>query len=102
MIEGIYKNLNQHNINLLKTALQSRENHDWIMGHLDELVSNYDDKQHINLTDSESQKMKMKDGASRYDYTLQIIHDDKTGFTVSKRITNAVNLIFDFIFFSFF
>ena len=33
--------------------------HDWIIGQLDELVSNYDSKQHINLTDSEIRTLNM-------------------------------------------
>ena len=74
-------------INLLKTALQSRENRDWAIGWLDELVDNYDGKKRVNLTDPESQKMKMKDDTSRYAYTLQTVCDVKTGFTISQRIT---------------
>ena len=74
-------------INLLKTALQSRENRDWAIGWLDELVDNYDGKKRVNLTDPESQKMKMKDDTSRYAYTLQTVRDVKTGFTISQRIT---------------
>lgn len=35
--------------------------------------------------------MKMKDGTSRYAYTLQTVRDVKTGFTVSQRITQEKN-----------
>lgn len=91
LVEEIDKNLNQHGINLLKTALQSRENRDWVIGGLDELVDNYDGKKRVNLTDPESRKMKMKDGTSRYAYTLQTVRDVKTGFTVSQRITQEKN-----------
>lgn len=87
LVKEIDKNLNQHGINLLKTALQSQENRDWVIGWLDELVDNYDGKKRVNLTDPESRKMKMKDGTSRYAYTLQTVRDVKTGFTVSQRIT---------------
>ena len=87
LVEEIDKNLNQHGINLLKTALQSRENRDWAIGWLDELVDNYDGKKPVNLTDPESRKMKMKDDTSRYAYTLQTVRDVKTGFTISQRIT---------------
>lgn len=54
LVKEIDKNLNQHGINLLKTALQSQENRDWIIGWLDELVDNYDGKKRVNLTDPES------------------------------------------------
>lgn len=91
LVEEIDKNLNQHGINLLKTALQSRENRDWAIGWLDELVDNYDGKKPVNLTDPESRKMKMKDDTSRYAYTLQTVRDVKTGFTVSQRITQEKN-----------
>ena len=91
LVEEIYNNLNQHGINLLKTTLQSRENRDWAIGWLDELVDNYDGKKRVNLTDPESRKMKMKDGTSRYAYTLQTVRDLKTGFTISQRITQEKN-----------
>ena len=91
LVKEIDKNLNQHGINLLKTALQSQENRDWVIGWLDELVDNYDGKKRVNLTDPESRKMKMKDGTSRYAYTLQTVRDVKTGFTVSQRITQEKN-----------
>ena len=54
LVKEIDKNLNQHGINLLKTALQSQENRDWVIGWLDELVDNYDGKKRVNLTDPES------------------------------------------------
>ena len=91
LVEEIDNNLNQHGINLLKTALQSRNKRDWAIGWLDELVGNYDGKKRVNLTDPESRKMKMKDETSRYAYTLQTVRDLKTGFTISQRITQEKN-----------
>ena len=61
LVEEIDNNLNQHGINLLKNALQSKNKRDWAIGWLDELVGNYDGKKRVNLTDPESRKMKMKD-----------------------------------------
>ena len=84
-------NLNVHGRNLLKTALISCKKRDWVISWLCELIDNYDGKNRVNLTDSESRRMKMKDGTSCYAYTVQIVRDIKTGFTISQRVTQEKN-----------
>ena len=91
LVDEIYDNLNKHGINLLKTALQSFKNRDWVISWLDELLDNYDGRKPVNLTDPESRKMRMKDDTSHYAYTLQTVRDVKFGFTVSQRITQEKN-----------
>ena len=91
LVEEIYKNLNMHGINLLKTALLSPEKCDWALNLLNDLINNYDGDNRINLTDPESRRMKMKDRTSRYAYTVQTVRDIKTGFTVSQRVTHEKN-----------
>lgn len=91
LVDEIHDNLNRHGINLLKTALQSREKRDWVFGLLDELVDNFDGVCRVNLTDMESRRMKMKDGTSRYAYTVQTIRDIKTGIVLSQRATQEKN-----------
>ena len=91
LVDEIHANLNNHGINLLKTALSSNKKRDWTIDLLDELVLNYDGKKPVNLTDPESRKMRMKDGTSHYAYTLQTARDIKTGFTISQRITQEKN-----------
>ena len=91
LVEEIDNNLNVHGLNLLKNALQSQKNRDWTIDLLDGLISNFDGKQRVNLTDPESRKMHMKDGTTRYAYTLQTARDIKTGFIVSQRVTQEKN-----------
>ena len=91
LVEEIYSNLNVHGRNLLKTALISCEKRDWVIGWLGELIDNFDGKNRVNLTDPESRRMKMKDGTSRYAYTVQTVRDIKTGFTISQRVTQEKN-----------
>jgi len=91
LVEEIYKNLNRHGINLLKTALSSCEKCDWVLKLLNDLMDNYDGNNRVNLTDPESRRMKMKDQTSRYAYTVQTVRDIKTGFTVSQRVTLEKN-----------
>lgn len=91
LVDEIYDNLNMHGINLLKTALQSRKNRDWIIDLLDKLVDNFDGVSRINLTDMESRRMLMKDHISRYAYTIQTVRDIKTGFILSQEVTQEKN-----------
>lgn len=40
----------------------------------------------INLTDSSSRKMHMKNGTKRFAYLLQTVKDVKTGFTIMQKV----------------
>jgi hypothetical protein len=91
LVDEINDNLNRHGINLLKTALQSREKRDWVVDFLDELVNNFDGVSRVNLTDMESRRLLMKDGRSRYAYTVQTVRDIKNGFIVSQEVTQEKN-----------
>lgn len=91
LIDEIHDNLNQHGINLLKTALQSQKKRDWTIDLLDKLVDNFDGISKINLTDMESRRMIMKDHTSRYAYTIQTVRDIKKGFILSQEVTQEKN-----------
>ena len=86
LIDEIYHNLNKYGRELLQVALYSQKSRDNILGVILELKENYDGSNNINLTDSSSRKMHMKNGTKRFAYLLQTVKDVKTGFTIMQKV----------------
>ena len=87
LIDEINNNLNKNTLKLLKTALISIENRNYVLDLLDVLKANYDGKHTISLTDPESRWMMDKKKNFGLNYNYQVAVDSKNGMVVGQYLT---------------
>jgi len=87
LIDEIKNNLNKNTLKLLKTALISIDNMNYVLDLLDVLKANYDGIHTISLTDPESRWMMDKKKNMGLNYNYQVAVDSKNGMVVGQYLT---------------
>ena len=87
LIDEIKNNLNKNALKLLKTALISIDNMNYVLDLLDVLKTNYDGIHTISLTDPESRWMMDKKKNMGLNYNYQVAVDSENGMVVEQYLT---------------